>query len=403
MASNKYKYKALDQDKKTVTGIVEATNEEIAIDVLTDKGMSVIGIQKENSFDLRRILTAFNRVTVKDLVIFARQLSVLVSANLPLIKALQVLKDQTSNLYFQKVISKIIDDIDGGVRLSKAFAKYPGIFNDFYISMVESGETSGKLEDVLTYLADQQEKDYDLKSKIKGAMIYPIFILSGLGIVGAVMMVFVVPKLTAILLESGGELPFATRMLIWLSNTMKNYWWLLIIIGIFAFISYKVYIKTSIGKRQWDFIKLKMPIFGNLFQKICIVRFTRGFSTLIVGGVTISKGLEIVSNIVGNEIYKDIILETIKEVEGGKSMATVFMKSKIVPKMVAQLMVMGEETGKLDEIFSKISDFYAREVDNLVRNLVTLIEPLIMVMMGLAVGLLVSAIILPMYQMATKF
>ncbi|MFC1613363.1 type II secretion system F family protein [Patescibacteria group bacterium] len=403
MANNKYKYRALNKDQKTVIGIVEATNKNIAIDVLTDKGLSIVSIKKEKIFDLNSVLVFLNRVSIKDLVIFARQLSVLVSASLPLIKALQVLKEQTDNPYFQKIISEIIDDVDGGVKLSKAFAKYPNVFNEFYVSMVESGETSGKLEEVLVYLADQQEKDYDLKSKIKGAMIYPAFIASGLGTVGIVMMVFVVPKLTAILQESGGELPFSTRLLIWMSDTLKNQWWLLIILAIGAFVGFKMYTRTSFGKRQWDYFKLKMPIFGSLFQKIAIVRFTRGFSTLIVGGVTISKSLEIVAKIVGNEIYRELILETITAVEGGKSIATVFEQSKIVPKMVGQLMVMGEETGKLDEIFSKISDFYAREVDNMVSNLVTIIEPLIMVIMGLAVGVLVSAIILPMYQMASQF
>jgi len=403
MANNKYKYRALNKNQKTMTGIVEAANKDIAVDVLTDKGLSVVSIKQEKIFDLTNLIVLLNRVKIKDLVIFARQLSVLVSANLPLIKSLQVLKEQTENPYFQKVISEIIDDVDSGVKLSKAFSKYPKVFNEFYVSMVESGETSGKLEEVLSYLADQQEKDYDLKSKIKGAMIYPAFISFGLGAVGIVMMVFVVPKLTAILQESGGELPFSTRMLIWMSDVLKHQWWLLIILSVGLVIAFKMWTRTSFGKRQWDYIKLRMPIFGPLFQKIAIVRFTRGFSTLIIGGVTISKSLKIVSKIVGNEIYKELILETITVVEGGKSIAIVFSQSKIVPKMVSQLMVMGEETGKLDEIFAKISDFYAREVDNMVGNLVTIIEPLIMVIMGLAVGMLVSAIILPMYQMASQF
>lgn len=398
-----FKYKALDRHRKTITGMVEAANKEIAADILVDKGLSVLTVEKKRVIDTSKILAIFNRVKIKDLVIFSRQLSVLVSANLPIIKSLQVLKEQTSNPYFQKVISNIVEEIEGGEKLSKAFAKYPDVFSAFYISMVRSGETSGKLDEILNYLADQQEKDYDLTSKIKGAMIYPAFIMSGLVVVGAVMMIFVVPKLTAILEESGGELPLTTRMLIGMSNALKNYWWAFILVIFVLFGIFKYYTKTETGRKQWDYIKLRLPVFGPLFQKIALVRFTRGFATLLIGGVTISQSLEITADIVGNDVYKRIILETMKEVENGKSIATVFLRSKVVPKMISQLMVMGEETGKLDDILLRMSDFYAREVDNMVSNLVTLIEPLIMVLMGVAVGGLVTAIIMPMYNLASQF
>lgn len=398
-----YKYKALNKKQETISGMVDAANEEIAVDVLVEKGLSVLSVGKEHVFDITKVMGFLNRVKSKDLVIFSRQLAVLVSANLPIIKSLRVLKEQTENLYFQKILAEVIDDVEGGEKLSKSFAKYPKVFSIFYISMVKSGETSGKLEDVLNYLADQQEKDYDLASKIKGAMIYPAFILSGLSIVGVIMMVFVVPKLTAILQESGGQLPFTTRVLIGTSGFMSSYWWVLLIGLIAGIFLIRLILKSEGGRKKWDYIKLKLPVFGPLFQKIAVVKFTRGFSTLLIGGVTITQSLEILADIVGNEVYKELILETIKEVEAGKSVASVFLRSKEVPKMLSQLMVMGEQTGKLDEIFLRISNFYAREVDNMVVNLVTLIEPLIMILMGVAVGGLVSAIILPMYQMATQF
>lgn len=398
-----YKYKALDKKQATVSGKVEAANEDIAVDVLVDRGLSVLSVEKEKSFDLSKYFGFLNSVKVKELVVFSRQLAVLVSANLPIIKALKVLKEQTDNPYFQKIINEIVGEIEGGEKLSKAFAKYPNVFGEFYINMVKSGETSGKLDEVLNYLADQQEKDYDLTSKIKGAMIYPIFILSGLTVVGIVMMVFVVPKLTDILKESGGQLPVATRILIWSSDFLKNFWWLAIVIVFGLIAGFRLFTKTPFGRKQWDNMKIRLPIFGPLFQKIAVVRFTRSFSTLLKGGVSITQSLDIVANVVGNEVYKDLIKKTQEEVEAGKSVATVFLRSKVVPRMLSQLMVMGEETGKLDDIFLKISDFYAKEVDNMVSNLVTLIEPLIMVLMGVAVGGLVTAIIMPMYQMATQF
>lgn len=398
-----YKYKALDRKQQTVSGMVEAANEEIAVDVLVDRGLSILSLTPKRVFDITKFLSILNRVKVKDLVIFSRQLSVLVSANLPIVKSLKVLKEQTESLYFQKIIQEVINDVEGGTKLSKAFSRYPNVFSNFYVNMVQSGETSGKLEEVLNYLADQQEKDYDLRSKIKGAMIYPIFILSGLTIVGIIMMVFVVPKLTAILKESGGDLPISTKILIGTSEFIQNYWWILIIAVIVMIVAIKFLLSTSSGKKSWDYIKLKIPILGNLSQKIIIVRFTQSFSTLLLGGVTITQGLEIVSTIVGNEVYKQLIQETIREVEGGKSIASVFLGSKEVPKILSQLMVIGEQTGKLDDILLKLSNFYAREVENLVRNMVTIMEPLIMVLMGVAVGILVAAIILPMYNLATKF
>lgn len=284
-----YKYKALNKKQATVSGKVEAANEEIAVDVLVDSGLSVLSIEKEKVFDTSKFFAIFNKVKVKELVVFSRQLSVLVSANLPITKALRVLKEQTDSPYFQKIINEVINEIEGGEKLSKAFAKYPDVFGNFYISMVKSGETSGKLDEVLNYLADQQEKDYDLTSKIKGAMIYPIFILSGLTVVGIVMMVFVVPKLTDILKESGGQLPLTTRILIWMSDFLKNFWWLALLIVFGVIVGFRFYTRTSFGKKQWDYIKIRLPVFGPLFQKIAVVRFTRSFSTLLKGEFPLPK------------------------------------------------------------------------------------------------------------------
>ena len=247
------------------------------------------------------------------------------------------------------------------------------------------------------------EKDYDLTAKIKGAMIYPLFIVFGLVAVGIVMMIFVVPKLTSILTEAGTELPLATKILITTSNILSNYWWLLVIILIAGIFGFRFYTKTPVGKRQFDFLMLRLPIFGKLLQRIYLVRFTRSMNTLIVGGVTITKSLRIVAEVVGNEIYKDLIIKTSEEVEDGNSISSVFVDSDEIPKMVSQMMSIGEKTGKLDVILAKITDFYTREIKNVVANLMTLIEPIVMVVMGIAVGIMVAAIILPMYDMASKF
>jgi type IV pilus assembly protein PilC len=281
--------------------------------------------------------------------------------------------------------------------------KRPKIFSTFYTNVVKSGETSGRLDEVLNYLADEMENDYDMSSKIKGAMIYPTFVMSGLLVVGILMMVVVVPQLTSILKETGGTLPLSTRIVVAISNFMIGYWWLILILLVGAAVFIRIFLNTYLGKRTLDLVKLKLPVFGNLFQLIYIVRFTRSMNTLIVGGVTISKSLEVAAGVVGNIVYQELIELSRKSVEEGGSLAKVFLGSDAVPKMVPQMIVVGERTGKLDLVFRKVTEFYTREIQNILANLVALLEPSIMVVMGVAVGVMVAAVILPMYSLAGSF
>ncbi len=400
-----FNYRVRDKTGRVVRGVVEAEGEAAALDILKDRGFSVISLEvkKKEPLKVLREIKIFARVPIRDLVIFSRQLSVMISAEVPIVQALRVLIKQTVNPTLKKIVVDLADEVEGGAKLSLALSRYPKVFNDFFINIVKSGETTGKLDEVLEYLATQQEKDYDLMSKIKGAMIYPVFILTALIAVGVVMMIFVIPKLTAVLKESGAALPLSTQILIAVSDFMKNYWWflLIIIVGLIAGIRYLITFPQ--GRKNWDLLKIKLPIFGQLFQRIYIIRFTRSFLTLITGGVEIVASLKIVAEVVGNAIYRDLILKTVKEVEDGNPIITVFSKSKEMPPMVTQMLGIGEQTGKIDVILSRLTDFYSREVDNLVRNLVTIMEPLIMIMMGVAVGIMVSAIILPMYNLATQF
>jgi len=393
-----YKYKALNQDKGVVSGVVEAVNESSAADILKEKQLMILSLSEEKmglNFSI-----SLDRVKPKDLVVFSRQFSVLISANVALVPALQVLVEQTDNQKLKTVIAGVADEIDGGARLSDALARRPNIFSSFFINVVKSGETSGKLDEILDYLADELEKDYDMASKIKGAMIYPAFVMTGMSIVGGAMMVFVVPKLTEVLAQSGAELPLPTKILIATSDFLAGYWWLIIIMTIGAVILIKSFVRTENGKRIFDTMVLHFPIFGTLFRKIYLVRFTRSLQTLLMGGVNISKGLKITSEVVTNYVYSDLILKTRDSVEDGNSISEVFLKSKDVPKMVSQMMSIGEKTGKLDVILDRITKFYSREIDNTVDNLMTLMEPIIMVVMGIAVGIMVAAIILPMYNMS---
>jgi len=325
------------------------------------------------------------------------------AATLPLVSALRILVKQTESARLKTIISEIADDVDGGARLSQAFGRHPEVFNDFYVNMVRSGETSGHLDDVLSYLADQREKDYDLMSRIRGAMVYPAFILSVMTVVGIAMMIFVVPRLTAVLIETGGELPFATRLLIGTSQFMSGYWWLLLVLAVGLVAGLKYGLHQAPVRRQWDWMKIKLPIFGTLFQRVYLIRFTRSMTTLLKGGVPLPRALEITGDVVGNAVYRDLIARTVKQVQDGNPIATEFIASKEVPVMVSHMLSVGETTGQLEQILDRLTQFYSREIDNLVSSLVSLVEPLIMVVMGLAVGTMVAAIIMPMYNLASSF
>lgn len=399
-----FDYIAINDKKEKVSGAVEAANNDLALSTLTDQGLLILSLKpRVEKKGVTSEISFFNRVKVKDVVIFSRQLAVMVSATLPIVQALRILIKQTESMHLKIVISEVADAVDGGARLSDAFGRYPEVFSHFYVSMVRSGETAGKIDEVLNYLADQQEKDYDLMSKTKGAMIYPAFILSGLVVVGIAMMVFVVPQLTGILKEAGGTLPVTTRILIAISDFMKTYWLLGVLIFLGIGIGFYYYKKTEAGHKQIDYLLLKLPIFGPIiFQKLYLVRFTRSLATLLSGGVTLPEALKITSEVVGNDVYKDVIIQTIKEVEDGNSVASVFLTSPVVPNMVSQMLSVGEQTGRIDTVLVRLSDFYTREIDNAVTNLVSLIEPLILVLMGVAVGVMVAAILLPLYNLATS-
>jgi len=400
-----FRYRAFAKDGKIVEGFIEGGNEQEAIEILKDKELSIIFLHliKEKTRKVKKFLKFTNKVKSKELVVFARQLSVMASATLPLVQALRILVQQTKNPYFKEVVNDIADEVDGGNKLSIAMSKYPDIFNHFFVSMVKSGETSGKIDEVMNYLADEMEKDYDLVSRIKGAMIYPAFIIFGLIVVGALMMIFVVPKLTEMLLQSGAQLPLTTRMLIAVSNFMVNYWWVLVLVILLAPFFLKTFSRTKSGKRNLDLAKIYFPIFGKLFQRIYIVRFCRSLGTLMTGGVPLTVGLRVSKEVVGNVAFEELIDQTIAEVEDGNPIASVFSRSKFVPMIVSQMLNIGERTGRLDSILEKVASFYQREINNTVQNLASLIEPVVMLVIGLGVGVMVSAIIMPMYQLANTF
>lgn len=396
-----FDYKAKNPDGETLVGAVVAPSENVAYGLLKDKELFIISLRERRKFPLLSSLKFFKRVKGKDVVIFSRQLSTMVSANVPLVKALKTLVRQTQNVNLKSIVSDLADEIDGGAKLSITMSRYPNVFSNFFVQMIRSAETTGKLDEILIYLSDQMEKDYDLISKLRGALIYPAFIVSGIIAVGAMMMIFVLPQLLSVLQEGGAQLPLSTRIIIGVSGFLTTKWWLILLVVIGLVVGFRFGIRTPGGRRLIDRLKLKTPVFGSIFTRTYLTRFCRSLSTLLASGVPLPQALEIVADVVGNVIYQDLTRQTIDEVEGGNSITTVFAKSDDIPAMLSQMMSVGEQSGRLDQILGKLADFYSRELENLLRNLVTLIEPVVMVLLGIGVAILVAGILLPIYNLSS--
>jgi type IV pilus assembly protein PilC len=279
--------------------------------------------------------------------------------------------------------------------------KHDKVFGNVYVSLVKSGEVSGSLDKSLSYLATQLEKDYELKSKVKSAMTYPLFVLGALGVVGVLMFKFVLPKLTSVLEEQGGELPVISRGLIAFTHFFDKFWWVVILLFACLVIAVKFYLSTTTGRYQWDTLKTRLPILGDIFQKIYLARFARNLSTLVIGGIPIIKSLQIVSEIINNVVYRDIILESVSKISAGKSISEGLTGHYEFPNIVIQMVKVGEQTAQLDEIMDKLALFYEKEVDTKVATLATLLEPIIMIILGIGVGVLVAGILMPIYNLAS--
>ena len=397
-----YNYQAKDEKGALKEGTVEAISPGQASEVLHGHGLMVISLEEAGAgFELESYIPFLNRVSRKELVLFSRQLSTLMNAKVPIVQSLDILRAQVTSHVLKNVIVEIKADVEGGKSFSEAVSRFPKVFSDLYVNLVKAGEISGTIDEALNYLADQQEKDYDLMSKVRGAMTYPIFIISAIIVVGGLMFLFVLPQMIAVLQEAGAELPLTTRILIFMTNLFQHYWLVLFLVVVGGIVGFQLYKKTIGGKIVWDTLKLKIPIVGRLLQKIYMDRFARNLSTLIGGGIPIVQALHSVADIVGNSVYKRIIRQAADDVETGKSIAAVFAQSAQVPAIVTQMIKVGEQTGRLDEILSKLAKFYDKEVENTLGTLTTLLEPFIMIVLGLAVAVMVAGILLPIYNLSS--
>ncbi|HEY7478823.1 MAG TPA: type II secretion system F family protein [Actinomycetota bacterium] len=391
-----YTYKVRDRGGKVVSGTVVADNEALVLQRLREQGLTPLEIAKQKR-GMNIELTA-KKVKLKELAVFSRQFATMVNSGLPILRALAILSEQATNPTLAKVLTASRMDVEQGASLSQAFAKHPKIFNDLYISMVRSGETGGQLDDVLLRLAAMLESEVRLRGKIKSAMTYPIAVVGLVVLIMSAMLLFVVPQFKSIYGQLGGTLPLPTRTLLMLSDAMKKYWYIVLVGAIVGRIVFKRWKKTPKGRETVDGWKIRMPVFGPLFHKTALARFSATFSMLLRSGVPILQALEIVAETVNNKVISKAVVDVQESVREGESMARPLSKHKVFPPMVVQMISVGEETGQVDVMLEKVATFYEQEVEASVDALTSLIEPLLIALIGGAVGAAVVALYMPMFN-----
>lgn len=396
-----YSYKVKDIQGKAVKGIVEAVTIKQAAGLLHDRGYFIVSL-KETAPPLFSF--QFNSgVSFADLVHITRQLSTMITAGLTLVEALAILRQQLTKTQIVKVISNIEDEVKGGSSFAKVLEKYPKIFPPIYLALVKAGEASGKLDIILSRLADNLEKSKEFKSKVRGALVYPTIVVVGMLLVSTIVMTIVVPRLTSLYKEFNADLPLPTQILINTSNFFVNYWFLLFIITVGVVTFFLKFRQTKVGKHVLANFSLKLPVFGILIKQSTLVEVTRTLSMLIEGGVPILTSLEIAQDATGNILYKEAFLDASKKVEKGFPLSEPLTNNPLFPPILGQMVAVGEQTGKMGDALFKLSRYFETEADSVVRSLTTMIEPLIMVILGVGVGFLVMAVLLPIYSLTSKF
>lgn len=399
----RFNYKAKDKSGNLVTGEVEAATPNAAAKLVKGRGLYVISITPKMDSPFALIRRYRDRVTIGDVATFTRQLSTMINAGLPITEAILILRSQSSGS-MQKIVAQILADIEAGDSFSNSLSKHPKVFSKTYIALVKSGEVGGVMDAVLLRLADNMEKQEEFGSRVRGAMIYPVIIVVGMVIVAFVMMIFVIPKLTSLYVDFGATLPAPTRILMAISGFFVRFWYVIILLVIGAIYSVKLYISSPLGRRNMDAFLFKVPVYGELQRQIILTELTRTLALMVGAGVPILEALNITSEVVSNTIISDALKDSAKQIERGFPIAFSFSRHpEAFPFLLSQMIAVGEETGKMDEVLTKISHIFEVESDEKVKGLTATIEPIVMVVLGLGVGFLVIAVILPIYNLTSQF
>jgi len=397
-----YAYVVKTQKGEELTGLVEAADIDSARELLREKQYVVISLVEKKKASLLSVITRFRGVSLETKGLFTRQLASMVAAGVPLPNALEILRDQIDNPRMMEAIGGMIRDLQGGMSLSKSLGKYPDIFSRVYITLVEAGEASGKLEDILLNLAEKLEKDRSFNSKTRGAFIYPAVIVTAMIGVFVIMVVFVIPRLSAMYESIGAELPLPTKIMMGISNALVRGWWAIIIaVGAAVYFSRRFAI-SEYGKYRLAEITFKLPIFGKLNKEVQLASFCRTLALLVGRGVPITQSLDIVSEAMTNVLYRDAVRDAAKQVERGIPLSVPLKASPNFPPILSQMVKVGEETGRMDDVLGKLAVFFENEAEQTVRNLSSAIEPLIIIFLGVVIGIFVISIITPIYQLTSQ-
>ena len=396
-----FSYSARDEYGKLVAGKIKAPSRETAISSLQKRGYFILSLEEleEGSF-FEKFFEFFKRIKKKDLLIFWRQFAVLLSARIPIDRALKSLYRQTRNQNLKEALSGIISDVEEGVSLSNAFAKYPYIFSNFFVSLLRAAEISGRIEQTVDYIASYLKREVSFSRKVFNALIYPVVVVVLFVIIIIIMTVFVFPQLSDLFKTSGVKIPLITQIFLKAGNFLVSWGWIIILILIFFIICLINYFRTKEGRTLWSEIQLKLPIFGELFRKISLIRFFQGVAVLIKGGISIPTAVEMAGGITSNSVFKEASFEIADGIRRGESFSNLILAhSDIFDELVGSMIAIGEETGKIDELSEKVSQFYQDEVEATLSTLSELIQPIIIIILGVFVAVLIVAVLWPIYSL----
>jgi len=401
----KFKYSARTKEGEMQVGFVEAPTKEMATNILAGHDLFVLSIEGgEEKKITERIFGLFKKVRARDLMIFTRQFATLLESEVSLNDALRSLHKQTVNPILKEVLFEISSDVNAGLSLSQAIERQSATFSEFYFNLIRSAEITGRLEETMSFLADYLEKEVGWKSKIRNAMIYPAFILVLFIGVAVLLLTVVFPKLAPVFEEMGTEIPIFTKIFLGVGNVLIDWWWIILLVAGMGVILLLEYLQTDEGQVVANELIIRVPIFGNLFKKVYVARFAESTRVLVKGGIPIAQAIEISSHNIGNIAYRDVLHEISESVRAGELFSSLLSKNEYYfPALVGQMVAIGESTGRLDEILSKISGLYTREVDNVLDNLSELIQPILISVIGIFVGLLFAAVLVPIYNIVQGF
>lgn len=397
-----FNYKAISKDGQKTTGSIDALNLDVAIGSLQERGLIISSIQPADAGSIfSKDLSWFEKVSNKEVVILSRQIATLFEAQVPALRIFRMLADESDNKLLTKTLLEIVSDLQSGSAISKALGKHPKVFSPFYVNMVLSGEESGKLDETFNYLADYLDRSYEVTSKAKNALVYPAFVIMTFVTVMILMLTLVIPKISVILIEAGQEIPFYTRVVIGLSSFFTTYGIFLLIILVVGGVFFGRYARTARGKYFVARLELGLPYVGNLYRKLYLSRIADNMNTMLLSGVSMLKAVEVTSQVVGNKIFEDILANSVESIKAGNPVSDSFAKSGEIPKIMVQMIKVGEETGQIGNILKTLSRFYQREVKNAVDTLIDLIEPAMIVLLGAGVGILLASVLIPIYNISS--